>query len=62
MLITNFYEFNYIEINILNKFNNLKNKDDNIIDINWNEEYFNKISGEERQEYQRMLASEDTKD
>jgi hypothetical protein len=40
MLITNFFEFNYLEINILNKLHNLNNN--HVIDINWDQDIFNK--------------------
>ena len=40
MLITDFYDFNYLEINILNK--NIIELN-NILDINWDEKDFNKI-------------------
>jgi hypothetical protein len=39
-MLSNYKNFNYMEINILN--NNSTNNSDNIIDINWNENDFNK--------------------
>ncbi len=47
MLITDFYDFNYLEINILQQkekeLENQINETNDIIDINWNEKIFNKV-------------------